>query len=834
MPNPPATPSNGPYSESSVSPPIEPYPTLKQSLSASLTNGFQNAPLQKDEYLHTPRAEDGSPKPTKNSVRIVNKHKIHAVADTALTALQHLPIPLLVLSSLKTVVLANEAFGSLLGLARNNAELDAQYEAEANPMGILRGQTLSQIGIDLLQDGQAVWVSWDKFLDDLVEKIEGSVPDKADAEQKLAIPRTQTTTPISTPSPYPKRPPGFPTQPRFARNMSHDPTHSTSVDVVLTSQYIETSTESSARSQKSSIADGQVQAKMSISMWKLESQRYFTLSFIATPDNLSSPTVSHFKRRSHTPTSAPMSPTSYGSPSSLDESASCPNCGAFALSLPKGESGARIIFPLTSQQGTTTLLPSETSLGGIVSTSGGITPSVLQKTWRMKDAILDAMEIPIFAMWKDESLTFPNKAGIRLLQQHIDPTNEDAYDMLSRTKAWTEDFSRELTEDENPLVRLCRTKKPLKGVRIGIKDPKRGRTVYECSCECYFDERTSDFLAGIMALKDVTEYTSALQSQSEESEQQFELICHTTPNMLWTTTASGSPDWFSKRWYDYTGSTPKESLGMAWQNQFHPDDVPETMRHWQHSLETGDEYSTEYRCRRHDGQFRWMLGRALPQRDPKTGRIVKWMGSLSDIHDLVQARQAAKRTREQLLNVIKHAKVTVWAVDRRRRLTFLEGEIMWDQNEEDISENCLGENIYDTFGRHKGKIDLPLYKGPIEEILNGKAVEQVTEHHIDENGRWFRTRFVPILTKNDSTGNANEGVVDGVIGVSMDVTEIKRREGELQSKEKENGRLLSAENAAKEASRLKSQFLANMSHEIRTPIAGIIGQYYEHTSQNAN
>lgn len=173
--------------------------------------------------------------------------------------------------------------------------------------------------------------------------------------------------------------------------------------------------------------------------------------------------------------------------------------------------------------------------------------------------------------------------------------------------------------------------------------------------------------------------------------------------------------------------------------------------------------------------------------------------------------------------MIEHAQVTVWAVDRHRHLSFLEGKLMWDGERDDVTEELLGKNIYEVFGRHKGKVDLPLYKTPIEDILNGNTKEQISEHHIDSNGRWFRTRFVPILGQKGNAGQFNEDVVDGVVGVSMDVSEIKEREAELQSQEKENIRLSSAETAAKEASRLKSQFLANMSHEIRTPIAGIIG-----------
>ena len=218
-----------------------------------------------------------------------------------------------------------------------------------------------------------------------------------------------------------------------------------------------------------------------------------------------------------------------------------------------------------------------------------------------------------------------------------------------------------------------------------------------------------------------------------------------------------------------------------------------------------------------------MLGRALPLRDTHTGKIVKWFGTCTDIHDLVEARQAAKRTREQLLNVIKHAQVTVWAVDRDRKLTFLEGKLLWDEDEKDIEYDSIGQSIYDVFTRHKGQVDLPLWKEPIEAILSGEPTEQTSEHHIDGNGRWFRSRFIPILGKKRHGGTLDEKYVDGVVGISMDVTELKDREAELHSQERENIRLLSAETAAKEASRLKSQFLANMSHEIRTPIAGTIG-----------
>ena len=251
--------------------------------------------------------------------------------------------------------------------------------------------------------------------------------------------------------------------------------------------------------------------------------------------------------------------------------------------------------------------------------------------------------------------------------------------------------------------------------------------------------------------------------------------------------------------------------------------MAETLKRWEHSLKTGNEYVTEYRCKRKDGAWRWMLGRALPLRDQNSGEIIKWYGTCTDIHELVEARQFAAQTREQLLNVIQHAKVTVWAIDSNRNLTLMEGNLMWEGKQGDDRADIIGKNVYDAFGRHLGEKDLPRYMKPIETILSGKSNEFVSEHHINGNGRWFRSRFVPTFANKGLAANSGGDTITGVVGISMDISELKQRETEIEQRQQENVRLLGAETAAREASRLKSEFLANMSHEIRTPIAGCIG-----------
>ncbi|KAI4202483.1 MAG: hypothetical protein LQ350_002566 [Teloschistes chrysophthalmus] len=789
----------------------EEYTSLKKSLSASFGHA---SPSKAQNEAPMKRSEDGVPGPVPrpgSPPLSLNIPKMPSMAEASLAALRYLPTPLLVLSSWKTVILANEAMGRLLGLdARDQRQSSTKEGLE--PLGVeslLHGQSLSQIGIDMLQDGQRIWVSWEKFLDTLADEMDRATDDTHKAKQQWSA-ADQKDAVIDASNTLARTSSEQPPKPR-SNPRSRELVHDAAVNVALTSRYIVNGNTKTPSSPRSPSAENQVNAKMIISIWTLDSQRYFTLSFTKRSNSPSSPTPSHSRALSKASTQSRLSPSTQSTPSTPTTPGQCPSCGT----TPSGALASPGNAPLSASPFPPLGAPHKSDLTS--------SPSVLKKIARMKDAIMNAVDIPVFTLWKDESLGFPNRAAARLMQQDADPTTEAAYDILSRFRVYTEDFKRELAPEEYPVVQLCRTQKPFTKWKVGIVDRNGKHLTYDVSGEGIHDEITGEFLGGIVVLYDVTEYTDMIKTQSRENDEQFELICDTMPQMLWTTNPEGHHDWYSRRWYEYTGLSVEQSAGHGWINAFHPDDMPEAERLWVHSLVTGDQYSTEYRCRKHNGEWRWMLGRASPLRDPKNNNIVKWFGSCTDIHDQVQARQEAGRTRQQLLNVIKHAKTTVWAVDRNRKLTFLQGTLMWQEDEKDITEESIGHNVYEVFGRHKGLVDLPLYAKPMEEILDGKRSETVSEHHIDGNGCWFRTRFVPIYNETGDNAPDGEKQVQGLIGVSMDVTESKRQEAKMREQETENIRLHSAEVAAKEASRLKSQFLANMSHEIRTPIAGVIG-----------
>lgn len=158
---------------------------------------------------------------------------------------------------------------------------------------------------------------------------------------------------------------------------------------------------------------------------------------------------------------------------------------------------------------------------------------------------------------------------------------------------FAEDFSRSLDLEELPIMRLIRAEKRLKRSRIGLRDPKTAKPkVYEISGEPVVDNNSGEFLGGVVIMKDVTEYMDTIAAQKELNVQQLADIANCIPNMIWTATPDGLPDWFSPRWYEYTGLTVEESLGHRWITPFHPDDARTSAARWTHSISTGVGYST--------------------------------------------------------------------------------------------------------------------------------------------------------------------------------------------------------------------------------------------------
>lgn len=158
--------------------------------------------------------------------------------------------------------------------------------------------------------------------------------------------------------------------------------------------------------------------------------------------------------------------------------------------------------------------------------------------------------------------------------------------------------------------------------------------------------------------RNATEAMSVVRGAEQalkESEAKFRIITNVMPQMVWATQPGEETDYFNDRILEFTGQ-PKEALtGPGWANYIHPDDFPNANSQWQHALATGTSLQSEYRLRHHSGEYRWVLGRALPlQRDDGT---THWMGTFTDIQDqkkVSEQLQLANERKDEFLAMLAH------------------------------------------------------------------------------------------------------------------------------------------------------------------------------------
>ncbi|GAB2793150.1 PAS domain S-box-containing protein [Hymenobacter luteus] len=171
--------------------------------------------------------------------------------------------------------------------------------------------------------------------------------------------------------------------------------------------------------------------------------------------------------------------------------------------------------------------------------------------------------------------------------------------------------------------------------------------------------------------QDVTERYRAeqlrLQAQRELAEQQerTRFILESLPVMVWTNLPTGEADYFNPRWLEFTGREPQEILGQSWAQDVHPADLAATTRLWDQAREQGTELQLEYRLRRHDGQYRWVLVRAVPRRNAE-GEVTMWVGCGTDIHDQKLMVQELLEQNEQQALLSDQAYQAFQEVQRQR------------------------------------------------------------------------------------------------------------------------------------------------------------------------
>jgi PAS domain S-box-containing protein len=133
----------------------------------------------------------------------------------------------------------------------------------------------------------------------------------------------------------------------------------------------------------------------------------------------------------------------------------------------------------------------------------------------------------------------------------------------------------------------------------------------------------------------------AARVQAEESERRFRATADAAPVLIWTAGTDTLCDWFNQPWLAYCGRPMEAVLGNGWAEDVHPDDYDRCLATYLGAFEARAPLSMEYRLRRHDGAYRWLLDNAVP-RVAADGTFVGYIGTCVDVSEQREAREAAE------------------------------------------------------------------------------------------------------------------------------------------------------------------------------------------------
>jgi PAS domain S-box-containing protein len=134
----------------------------------------------------------------------------------------------------------------------------------------------------------------------------------------------------------------------------------------------------------------------------------------------------------------------------------------------------------------------------------------------------------------------------------------------------------------------------------------------------------------------------------QESERLFRALADAAPVMIWMSGTDKLCTYFNKRWLDFTGRSLDFELGNGWTRGIHPHDMQGCLEHYNHRFDRRQEFKMEYRLRRHDGEYRWVIDNGVP-RYSTDGSFAGYVGSCFDITETKQAAEVISSVNARLI-----------------------------------------------------------------------------------------------------------------------------------------------------------------------------------------
>lgn len=281
--------------------------------------------------------------------------------------------------------------------------------------------------------------------------------------------------------------------------------------------------------------------------------------------------------------------------------------------------------------------------------------------------------------------------------------------------------------------------------------------------------QTDSGLLFISMVHDITE-RKRLEASQRESEERFRLLANSAPVMIWMSGVDKLCTHFNQRWLDFTGRPLEAEVGNGWLGGVHPEDLTQCLDTYTKSFDQREPFQMEYRLRRHDGEYRWIVDSGTPQFDAN-GSFAGYLGSAIDVTErkLVEnERKLALDRLQEYERAVEGLEEMVAVVDREYRYVIANSKFLKMRNME--KGQVLSHFAYEIL--NKGVFDA-VVKEKLDECFQGKVVKYEMKYTYPELGE--RDILVSYFPVEGATG------VERVACIVQDITDRKRMEEVLRS-----------------------------------------------------
>lgn len=206
---------------------------------------------------------------------------------------------------------------------------------------------------------------------------------------------------------------------------------------------------------------------------------------------------------------------------------------------------------------------------------------------------------------------------------------------------------------------------------VDITDRKRADEVLRRShevLESEVREQTEALRLSNERLEQELITTRSTQAALKSTERRFQLMADHAPVLIWISDLSKGCVWFNKPWLEFVSRDLEQELGNGWAKNVHPDDLERCLKVYENSFDARQEFTMEYRLRRHDGEWRWLLDHGLPRYEADDV-FAGFIGSCIDITEHKNALAAVRESEERLSGMIGSAMDAIITINERQEIT---------------------------------------------------------------------------------------------------------------------------------------------------------------------